>query len=193
MSTELTGSRQVAKNLIYNTLSFVINFIIAFFFTPYLIRVVGKEAYGFFPLVNNMIGYTSIITTAVGSMAARFITMRIYKDDIADANRYLNSMWVSNVVLSIVFTLITIIFIVFIDKILTVPVYLIRDVRWLFGLGIFSVVLGLLAGYLTIPAFVRNRIDLSSTRTVWVNIIRILSIIALFAIFIALFGGLNVR
>ena len=82
MSLEFTGNKQIAKNLIYNTISFVINFVIAFFFTPYLIRVVGKEAYGFFPLVNNMIGYTSIITTAVGSMAGRFITMRIYKDDI---------------------------------------------------------------------------------------------------------------
>ena len=183
MSTELTGSRQVAKNLIYNTLSFVINFIIAFFFTPYLIRVVGKEAYGFFPLVNNMIGYTSIITTAVGSMAGRFITMRIYKDDIEDANRYLNSMWVSNLVLSIIFTLLCAVLIVHIDKLLTVPSYLLRDVRWLFGLGFFSMVLGLLTGYLSIPAYVRNRLDLSSIRTVWVNIIRILSIVTLFALF----------
>ncbi len=181
MSQEVTDNKQIAKNLIFNTISFVINFIIAFFFTPYLIRVVGKEAYGFFPLINNMIGYTSIITTAVGSMAGRFITMCIYKDDIDDANRYLNSMWMANLIMSVVFTLLSVVLIVFIDDILQVPSYLLSDVRWLFGLGLISMVFGLLTSYLSIPAFVRNRIDLSSTRIVWTNLIRICSILLLFA------------
>lgn len=179
----MSNNRQIAKNLIYNSISFAINFIISFAFTPYLIRTVGKEAYSFFPLINNMIGYTSIITTAVGSMAGRFITMRIYKDDMEDANKYLNAMWVSNLVLSIIFTMLSIVLVVFIDDILTVPEYLLSDVRWLFGLGVFSMVLGLLTGYLSIPTYVRNRVDLSSSRNVMTNVIRIGSIFALFAIF----------
>ena len=182
-NNQISSNRQIARNLIFNTISFAINFVISFCFTPYLIRTVGKEAYSFFPLINNMIGYTSIITTAVGSMAGRFITMRIYKDDIEDANRYLNAMWVSNLVLSIFFTLLSIVFVVYIDDILTVPACLLLDVRWLFGLGVFSMVLGLLTGYLTIPAYVRNRVDLSSSRTVITNIIRIVAILGLFAIF----------
>ena len=179
----MSNNRQIAKNLIYNSISFAINFIISFAFTPYLIRTVGKEAYSFFPLINNMIGYTSIITTAVGSMAGRFITMRIYKDDMEDANKFLNAMWVSNLVLSIIFTMLSIVLVVFIDDILTVPEYLLSDVRWLFGLGVFSMVLGLLTGYLSIPTYVRNRVDLSSSRNVMTNVIRIGSIFALFAIF----------
>ena len=79
MADNPSNNKQIAKNLIFNSTSFAINFIISFAFTPYLIRTVGKEAYSFFPLINNMIGYTSIITTAVGSMAGRFITMRIYQ------------------------------------------------------------------------------------------------------------------
>ena len=79
MADNPSNNKQIAKNLIFNSTSFAINFIMSFAFTPYLIRTVGKEAYSFFPLINNMIGYTSIITTAVGSMAGRFITMRIYQ------------------------------------------------------------------------------------------------------------------
>ena len=179
MSDNQSNNKQIAKNLIFNSLSFAINFIISFA----LIRTVGKEAYSFFPLINNMIGYTSIITTAVGSMAGRFITMRIYKDDMEDANRYLNAMWVSNLVLSIIFTLLSVVLVVFIDDIITVPAYLLSDVRWLFGLGVFSMVLGLLTGYLSIPTFVRNRVDLNSSRTVLTNLVRIGAIFALFAIF----------
>ena len=64
----MSQNKQVAKNLIFNTVSFGINFAISFLFTPYLIRTVGKEAYSFFPLVNNIIGYSSILTAAEGSM-----------------------------------------------------------------------------------------------------------------------------
>lgn len=183
MATDVTNNRQTARNLIFNTIAFVINFVIAFFFTPYLIRVVGKEAYSFFPLINNMIGYTAIITTAVGSMASRFITMRIYKEDYEDANRYLNAMWVANLFLSTLFTLVGVVVVVYIDDILTVPSFLLSDVRWLFGLGLFSIILGLLTGYLSIPAYVKNRVDLSSIITVATLIIRISVIIALFAFF----------
>ena len=183
MTQDITGNRQVAKNLIYNSITFVINFVIAFFFTPYLIRVVGKEVYGFFPLVNNMIGYTSIITSAVGSMASRFITMRIYANDYTDANRYLNAMWVANLFLSCVFTILGIVAVLFLDNILSIPTNLLSDVRWLFGLGLLSIILGLLTGYLSIPTYVKNRIDLSSLISLVVIIIRILIIVALFALF----------
>lgn len=180
---DISNNKQIFRNLVFNTLSFILNFIISFCFTPYLIRVVGKEAYSFFPLINNMIGYTAIITTAVGSMAGRFITMRIYKDDLEDANRYLNAMWVSNLVLSVFFTLLSIVLVVYIDQILTVPLYLLSDVRWLFGLGVISMILGLLTGYLSIPTYVRNRVDLSSISHAAVNIVRLVAILLLFYFF----------
>ena len=177
---DISNNKQIFRNLVFNTLSFILNFIISFCFTPYLIRVVGKEAYSFFSLINNMIGYTAIITTAVGSMAGRFITMRIYKDDLEDANRYLNAMWVSNLVLSVFFTFLSIVLVVYIDQILTVPLYLLSDVRWLFGLGVFSMILGLLTGYLSIPTYVRNRVDLSSISHAAVSIVRLIAILLLF-------------
>lgn len=179
----ISDNRQIARNLVFNTIAFILNLAISFCFTPYLIKTLGKEAYSFFPLINNMIGYSVIITSAVGSMAGRFITMRIYKNDIEDANRYLNAMWVSNLVLSVFFTLLSIVLIVFLDSILTIPTYLLSDVRWLFGLGIFSMILGLLTGYLTIPTYVRNRVDLSSVSNAVVSIVRLLALLILFYIF----------
>ncbi len=170
-------------NLVFNTVSFGINFIISFFFTPYLIRTVGKEAYSFFPLVNNMIGYSSVITSAFGSMAGRFITMRIYNDDIEGANKYLNSMWVANLALSIFFTVVCAICVVFIDSILTIPEYLVGEVQWLFGLGSLSMILGLLLGYLSLATYVKNRLDLNSLSQVAINVVRISTILLLFYLF----------
>ena len=71
-------NKQLAINMIANIISFMVNIGINFLFTPYLINTVGKEAYSFFPLANNFISYTSIITVALNSMASRFITINIH-------------------------------------------------------------------------------------------------------------------
>lgn len=97
----MSNNKQLVKNSIYSIASFIINLFISFFFTPYLIRVVGKEAYSFFPLVNSIVGYSSIISTAVGGMAGRFVTMRIYKKDAEGAAYYYNSVLLANWILSL--------------------------------------------------------------------------------------------
>ncbi len=179
----MANNKQIAKNLFFNIASFVINLCISFFFTPYLIRVVGKEAYGFFPLVNNFIGYTGIITTAVGSMAGRFITMYIYKNDAENAKYYFNSVFVANIILSVIFSLVALFMVFYIDKILTIPDYLLTDIQWLFVFACLSMILGLATNILGVGAFVKNRLDLSSSRSVVTNLVRVGLILLLFVIF----------
>ena len=178
----MTQKKQVAKNLIFNTISFGINFAISFLFTPYLIQTVGKEAYSFFPLVNNIIGYSSILTAAVGSMGGRFITMSIYQNDKEGANQYFNSVWVANIFLSILFTIVSVFAVIFISDFLTVPEYLETDVQWLFAFGAMSMILGLITGLFGIGTYVKNRLDLSASRNVLTNVIRVLCILLLFYI-----------
>ncbi len=180
---DISSKRQLTRNLIFNVVSFAINFGISFFFTPYLIRVVGKEAYSFFPLVNNIIGYTSILTAAVGSMGGRFVTMRFYKNDIEGANQYFNSVWVANCILSAIFTVASIVAIIFISDILTVPQELETEVRWLFAFGALSLSLGLITGMLGMGTYVKNRLDLSASRSVLTNVIRVVLIFVLFYVF----------
>ena len=68
----MNNNKQTVKNLVFNTISFLINFIISFFFTPYLIRVVGKEAYSFFPLVNNIIGFIVMTLIVLINISIRY-------------------------------------------------------------------------------------------------------------------------
>lgn len=176
-------NKQLARNMIFNAISFGINLAISFLLTPYLVREVGREAYGFIPLVNNMIGYTSIITAAVGSMAGRFITMRIYSNDNEGATYYFNSVIVANLTLSSLFTIIAICTINFLQYILNIPEYLISDVKWLFIFATLSMVLGLSTGLFGCGAFIKNRIDASASRTMIQNLARIVCILVLFYCF----------
>lgn len=179
----MSDNKQLAKNAIFNVLQFAVNFFISFFFTPYLIRTVGKDAYSFFPLVNNMIGYTSIITTAVGGMAGRFITMRIYKNDNEGAALYFNSVLVANWILSAIFTILSVVCVVYLQYILTIPKALIGEVKILFAFACASMIIGLSTGILGTGTFVKNRVDATAYSGVITNLLRVCLILLLFAIF----------
>lgn len=179
----MSTNKQIVKNLIFNIGSSVVNLFIMFFFTPYLIQSVGKEAYSFFPLVNNIINYSTIISTAIGSMAGRFITIYFYQNDLEKAKGYFNSVLVANIMLSVLFSMVFLLMTLFIDRILTVPDYLISDVQWLFAFASLSLIASLCTGVLSVGTFVKNRLDLSALSTVTVNLLRVGVIILLFALF----------
>ena len=176
-------NKQLARNMIFNILLFVINLGISFFLTPYIVNNIGREAYGFIPLINNMIGYTSIITTAIGSMAGRFITMRLYKDDYEGASYYFNSVLLANIVLSALFTILSIITICYLPQILNIPDYLLTDVRWLFIFTVLSMLLGLSTGILGCGCMIKNKIDVNVSRSLVQNAVRVGLILLLFFLF----------
>lgn len=179
----MSNNKQIAKNIIYSSVSFGINMCISFFFTPYLIRVVGKEAYGFFPLVNSIIGYTSIFTSAIGSMAGRFVTNSYYQNKIEDSKGYFNSVFAGYLFLSAVFTVLGIIFVAFITDILTVPDYLTTDVRLLFFFSVVTMAITMSTTEFSLGTYVKDRIDQNSLRDLASNITRILFILLLFFLF----------
>ncbi len=169
--------------MIFNVFSFGINFGISFFLTPYIVKEIGREAYGFIPLISNMIGYTSVITTAIGSMAGRFITMRIYQNDNEGASQYFNSVFIANIVLSLLFTILATIALCYLPEILTIPTYLENDVKWLFVFTFLTMVLGLSTGILSTGTYVKNRIDAGASRGVVQQLVRVICILLLFYFF----------
>ena len=175
--------KQLIINMTANILSFAINLGINFIFTPYLIRTIGKEAYSFFPLANNFIGYVEIISVALNSMASRFITIKIHEKNINDANKYFNSVLTSNIVLSLILVVPASLFVVFIDKILNVPEGIIGDVKCLFAFVFLGMILNILTSVFGVATFTKNRLDLSSRRKIDSNIIKVALLIILFSCF----------
>lgn len=179
----MSNNRQISKNIIYSLISFGSNIVISFLFTPYLLNSVGKEAYSFFPLVNNIIGYTSIFTSAIGSMAGRFVTMAYYKGDFDKARGYFNSVLAGYLLLSLVFSLVGFAFVFYIVDLINVPLYLKHDVQWLFSFSIVSMLITMSTTPYSLGTYVKNRPDLTSIRDAISNIVRILCIILLFYFF----------
>lgn len=176
----MSANKQIAKNLAFNIAVFIINSGISFFLSPYLIKSVGKEAYSFYPLISNIVHYANIVTTAVGSMAGRFITMEIYGGRVKEAESYFNSVLLANWILSLFFSLLTLVGVIYIADILTIPYYLLKDVRWIFALSSIAMIITLNSDLLGIGTYIKNRIDLNSLMRMVAAVVNVLFIIVLF-------------
>ena len=87
-------------NMSANIITFVINTAISFFLSPFIVRNVGVDAYGFIGLANNFISYATLITVAINSLSGRFVTVKIYENDMESANKYFSSVFIANTILA---------------------------------------------------------------------------------------------
>src|SRR5580658_2800175 len=83
-----------AINTIANSFSLILAIAVGFWYTPYMIRHLGVAVYGLVPLANSITNYLTIITAAVCTTVARYITVDMAKGDIESANRHFNTFLV---------------------------------------------------------------------------------------------------
>lgn len=177
------SNKKIAVNLIANGVSFVAALGISFFLTPYIVKTLGAEAYGFVSLANNFVMYISLVTIALNSMAGRFVSIKIYQNDIEGANRYFSSVIIANFIISIILIVPAVYVVSFIDRIINVPPALVNDVRMLFALIFLGFLISIMTSLLSVSLFVTNKLYLSSLRNVEGSIIRAVVFFILFSIF----------
>ncbi|MCB2353562.1 lipopolysaccharide biosynthesis protein [Clostridium estertheticum] len=175
--------KQIFINMLSNIFNFVISLGISFFFTPYLISTVGKEAYGFTTLAFNFTSYILIITSALNSMAARFITIKIYENEDETAEVYFNTVLFTNIVMSVLISIIFAFIVLFLDKILNIPINIIGSVKILFSAIFSASIIGLCFSVFGVATFCRNRIDLRSVTSIIQSLVRVILLILFFTVF----------
>ena len=184
-------SRGVAKidskikfliNLLAQISVIVSQVIIGLFLTPTVLEKLGAEAYGFVGLVNNFVSYAGIVTTALNSLAGRYITIAHHKGQTDEAESYFSSVFYSNCFLAIIVLVLSIVLATNITSVVSVSTELVSDLQvmivlaFLYGsIGLFSVVFG-------VAAFIRNSLYLNSLTQLLSSFIRVVLLCALFYI-----------
>jgi O-antigen/teichoic acid export membrane protein len=125
--------KQMYFNLLAQLISFCVSFAISFFVSPIIVKEVGKETYGFLGLANNFVGYVTIITVALNSLAGRFVTVSLHKNDEDSANRYFSSVFFANLIVVAVLLIPATVFICFLEKFFDMPVQSILSIKITFG------------------------------------------------------------
>lgn len=173
-------SKQLIINMICNLIAFATNLGINFILTPYLINNIGKEAYSFFPIANSFINYTSIITVALNAMAARFITIKLHENKDEEVNIYFNSVLVGNAIISFLMVIPLIIIVLNIENIFDIPMDSIEEIRMLFSLIFFSLIINILSSVFGIATFAKNRLDINAQRNIYADILRVTILVVMF-------------
>ena len=174
---------QLSLNMIAAIAAFVAGFSINFFLTPYIVKSLGTEAYGFIGLTTNIISYTGLISIALNSMAGRFITIEYCKNKIDSANKYYTSVFFSNIILSSIIALLSLFFIIWMEFIISIPQILIFDVKMLFSLLALNNILNLISSTWGVSLFIKNRLDLGSIRNILGTVVNASTIVLSFSFF----------
>lgn len=175
--------KQIYLNLAAQLIAFCVSFAISFFVSPIIVREVGKETYGFLGMANNFVGYVTIITVALNSLAGRFITVSLHREDKDSANRYFSSVFFADLILVAVLLIPATVFVLFLDKSFDVPPQSILSVKLTFGLVFLGFFVQLICSVFSVATFATNKIYLASIRTIEANLLRIAVVVVTFLLF----------
>jgi len=177
------SKRGLAINLSSNIISFFVATGISFFLSPYIVRNVGAEAYGFVSLANNFVTYIALATIALNSMAGRFITINFHQNDLEGANKYFSSVIISNIFMAGILLIPSILLVLFLNQIITVPPNLLSDVQILFAFIILNFIISFITSIFNVCYFVRNKLYVSSFINIQATVLKGLLLITLFSVF----------
>lgn len=169
-------------NLICGVGVLVVNTLVSFFLSPYIIRAIGVEANGFVNLANNFVYYANLVVIALNAMAARFITISYVNEDYKKANMYYNSVFWGNLIIDAVLLLPVAFFIGRIEYVINVPENLVWDVRILFGVILLSFFVRTGAPNYDCGTYVTNRMDLSYIPSMATALLRCVMLFGMFSL-----------
>lgn len=180
MSNQQNETKQLAINMIFSIISFILNFCMSFFLTPYITSNFGSEAYGFVKLANEFANYATVASVALNSVASRFIMLERVQGNIEKAKKYYSSITLANIVLATILAVPASICVVFIDNIITIPFEILYQVKLVFALTFANFLLTLIFSTHSNCYYLTNRLDKGNIRDVLSNCIRVFIILLLF-------------
>lgn len=178
---ELNNNQKLALNLGASFMTYIVTFGINFFLSPYIVRTVGVDAYGFVGLANNFISYASLITVAVNALAGRFVTIKIHQKDYEGANRYYTSVFFANLLLSFVLLIAALAIWIPLEHIINIPDNIFWDVKILFAVLFINCILGTVGSVFGVSTFATNKLYLTSVRNIESSVARAIVLVVLYA------------
>lgn len=180
LNTSFTKNTQTIINIFSSLIVFFSNILINFFLSPYIVLHLGEEVNGYIQLANNFTMYASLITIALNSMAARFISISYHKHEINSANKYYTSVIIGNIIILFILIILSFLCIINLEKILNISYTNINEIKILFIFVFMTFFITQITSIFNIAFFVTNTIYLSNL----IGILRsILNVILLGLIF----------
>lgn len=166
-------NKRLAINLTAQTINFAVNIGINFLLTPFIIKNIGSESYGFVGLANSFIIYAELITIALNSMAGRFIIIKIYQNDRENTNRYFTSVFCANLITAMTLIIPAFLIVINLNKIVHISSN-ITDVKLLWMFIFSNFIINIVFTTFGLATYSKDRFDLSSMLGITSSLIRVI-------------------
>lgn len=174
-----SDGKAILLNLLWSIAAIIINLGINFLVIPYVTENIGIEGYGFVSLANTFTSYVDIITIALNSFVARYITVAYHRGEYEKANMYYSSAIIADVVLSIIVFVPSVFLIIKLENIISISYNLVFDVKLLFLLVFCNYLITTMQTAFNVSTFISNKLDLQTRKKCISFIIRAICLLML--------------
>lgn len=189
MSDKQTGEKgymnkkRIAINMTAQLLAFSVNMLLGFILVP-IIDTMIPNAYGFTDIANKFVQAAQIVVSALNTMASRFITIHIHRNDREEANQYFSSVFFANVLMAVVFMVPAMFVVVYLGHIFQIPAGAsLPDIQMLFFFIFLNFLISIITSVFSVAAYSKDRLELSSVATILGEVIRLTFLLVAYVFF----------
>lgn len=161
------------KNIFANILYFLVNLFLGIWFTPYLIKYLGVETYGFIPLFTNIAGYMSIVTLGINFSVGRYLAIAIEQNNHDSMNKIFNTSFFISVIITILLVIPCCWAIFNIEMLVHIPTEILTQARVTFACIVLAFLLNTIKTPFEVATFCFNRFDLRNILLIIEAVIRV--------------------
>ena len=159
------NKKRVAINMTAQLLGFIL--------VPVIDSMI-PNAYGFTDIANKFVQAAQIVVSALNTMASRFITIHIHRNDREEANRYFSSVFFANVLMAVVFMAPAMFVVVYLGHIFQVPPEAsLPDIQMLFFFIFVNFLISITTSVFGVAPYSKDRLELSSVATILGEVVRL--------------------
>lgn len=183
MKKNIIQDNKTTVNLVTGLLTMIVQLVVNFFLSPYIVKTLGEEANGFTQLANNFVQYATLITLAFNSMAGRFMSVEYHRQNFKKVKEYYSSVVVCDIFVIALFIPVCIFIIFKIDALISIGNSNLNDVQMLFSCVFINFFINLILSLFNMSMFVMNMIYIQNLINFIKNILNAVLLLCIFSIF----------
>ena len=165
--------KRVAINMTAQLLAFAVNMLLGFILVPIIDSMI-PNSYGFTDIANKFVQAAQIVVSALNTMASRFITIQIHRDDKEEANQYFSSVFFANVLMAVVFMVPAMFVVVYLGHIFQIPSEAsLPDIQMLFFFIFVNFLISITTSVFGVAPYSQDRLELSSIAAILGEVARL--------------------
>ena len=167
-------------NLVSNLGQLGLTMVLGAWYVPFLVRQLGPAAYGLIPLAGSITSYMALITLGLNSAVGRYLTIALEQKDDRRASLIFNTSLWGNLALTAVLLGLAAVGMVYLNRLIRVPLGFEAQARWLFAGTSAAFLLNELKTPFDVSSFCRNRFDLRNLVSISEVLTRVGLVVLLF-------------